>query len=1065
MVPSSSLRVQWLKAVAPDEPHKLQRRLDWDGLTLDGLQEWLENVSPPQIESTTWMQTLQDCCKLLRKNWDMTLVPDGVYDQQSFVDIWWPIRCHYVESVKQELTALGISDVRPTICDQLADSLLERLCALGEPVLWELFSAGRNPGTMLLAHLGESGNGSGPPTRAYYEAFIHRHRKDGLLTLLEKFPVLGRFIGTVVSLWFKNSLEMLQRIRADRRVLETVFGVAAGSTLCEIRQGISDPHCGGRVVAILSFSDPLLGADKVIRLVYKPKNMGLDAAYQDMLRDLNDNSDLAPLQSLAVYAGDGYGYMEYVPHRLCADQDAMQRFYTNAGRLTAILHVLGCTDCHHENLIACGDQLLLIDSETLLEPDVPDHISNQASNALSLTPSGLQERFQSSVLRTGLLPQWMIFGVSKKAVDISALGIKPPAKLEHLALGWLGINTDGMMPGRVRSYAEMPTSLPVGVGAINPLHQFLDAFCDGFESQSQVLFKLRNHLLAENSSLLSFAGLHRRIILRATRVYSAIQQQQLQPSALRSPIGQALKLEQLARCYLLAESKPLNWQVFSEEVQQMQQLDIPFFTHTIDSRDLCLGGGERALPEFIRTSGLASVKERLLTLNTEEIEFQLQLIKGAVEARHLWSAEHASSKSQPEVLPEMPVAGGDDLSLHAAIRIAEKLLAMAIRDSNGKVEWLGIELGADGDRFSFGPVGLSLYGGQMGIACLLQRLIDQKLMVKEVEGTKAAIIQPLRDLVEYPMSDTLMRWWRDQPLGINGCGGILLGLQELGEQELAATLLSAAVSRSIATDKQLDVIGGCAGLIGPLVRLGSDSAIELAICAGDHLIAKQGDNGGWSTFSSQAPLLGFSHGTAGCAAALAHLHAISNEPRFRISATNALAYERSHFNKDHGNWPDFRSSTTDGDAPRYMVSWCHGAPGIALGRACLWGTALWDEKCTEEIAIALDTTASYRYCAKDHLCCGTLGLMVLLEAIARGPWPIRESLRIRCIKVAGKYRQQALLRCMNDQIELRCIGKWEGSFVLPGAFTGLSGMGLAFLEDESSRNSLMQLISAGLWPL
>ena len=83
-------------------------------------------------------------------------------------------------------------------------------------------------------------------------------------------------------------------------------------------------------------------------MVYKPKDMGVDAAYQAMLRDLNGNSELAPLQMLAIHAGNGYGFMEYVPHRLCADECELRRFYTNAGRLSAILYLLGCTDCHFE---------------------------------------------------------------------------------------------------------------------------------------------------------------------------------------------------------------------------------------------------------------------------------------------------------------------------------------------------------------------------------------------------------------------------------------------------------------------------------------------------------------------------------------------------------------------------------------------------------------------------------------------------------------------------------------------------------------------------------------------
>jgi len=156
--------------------------------------------------------------------------------------------------------------------------------------------------------------------------------------------------------------------------------------------------------------------------------MGVDAAYQALIHDLNAHSDLPPLRSLVVQTCDGYGYMEYVAHNLCQNAKELEHFYCNAGRLTALLHLVVCTDCHYENLIASGDQLVLIDTETLLEADLPDHIQSAAETGEHQAPSGLQQRFRGSVLRSGLLPQWLFMGQAKQAIDISALGIAPPAK-------------------------------------------------------------------------------------------------------------------------------------------------------------------------------------------------------------------------------------------------------------------------------------------------------------------------------------------------------------------------------------------------------------------------------------------------------------------------------------------------------------------------------------------------------------------------------------------------------------------------------------------------------------
>lgn len=1053
---------RWIQAVAPDEPHKLQRRLDWDDLTADGLEAWLKR-GPTSIDgdSIGWQQALQDCAEALKASWDLPLLQVGRDERRAFMDLWWPIRCRAAERLEDAfLSGTGCLGIEPSVFRQLADSLLDRLCSIGEQVLWERFSAERSPGVMLMAHLGASVDGSGPPVREHYDAFIKRHRRDGLEALLAEFPVLGRLIGTLFALWFQGSVEMLQRVCADRAVLETKLSVPVGHSLCAVKQGLSDPHRGGRAVAILRFAGP---ASQAIQVVYKPKDLGVDAAYQAALKDLNSNSELAPLRTLAIHASNGYGYMEYVSHRLCADERELHRFYTNAGRLTAVLHLLGCTDCHYENLIASGDQLLLIDTETLLQAELTDPVVTASSQPEDFVPSGLQERFQRSVLRSGLLPQWIFLGGTKQPVDISALGIAPPDRAEQLADGWLGLNSDGMMPGRVNCVANVPTSLPVGVGQTNPFSQFLDAFSEGFLTQSHALIGQRKRWLTADGVLSLFTGLPRRIVLRATRVYFAIQRQQLEPAALRSSLAQGLKLEQLARSFLLAETRPLHWPVFAAEVQQMHQLDIPFFTHSTDGDALNLDGREEGLPGFIQTSGLTAAYERLQNLDADEIDFQLRLIRGAVEARQLRPAREVSSGSEQVVDPQMLPVCSLEGNREAVRNIAERLMELSIDDPHGQVEWLGIDLGSDGKSFAYGPVGLSLYGGSIGIACLLKCLQNGSVQLANADLISKAILRPLRALIDQPTGDGRRRWWRDQPLGLNGCGGILLALVQLGEQELAEMLLRAALPRYIESDKQLDMIGGCAGLIGPLLKLGTEQALQLAILAGDQLIARQNDHGAWSVSTREMPNLGFSHGTAGYAASLAQLHLVTQESRFRIAAFNALAYERACFSEIDGNWPDFRPVREATDAPGFMVSWCHGAPGIALGRACLWGTALWDEQCEEEVAIALMTTAAMRSLRADHLCCGTLGLMVILQALTAGPWPMDDRLRTLCIEVANEHRQKALQRSMTDPIELKCFGTREGTLMLPGFFTGLSGMGLALLEDQRSKDVVLQLISGGLW--
>ena len=160
-------------------------------------------------------------------------------------------------------------------------------------------------------------------------------------------------------------------------------------------------------------------------------------------------------------------------------------------------------------------------------------------------------------------------------------------------------------------------------------------------------------------------------------------------------------------------------------------------------------------------------------------------------------------------------------------------------------------------------------------------------------------------------------WWRQQPLGLAGSGGQLLaavllrGLVPAMHRALAqglAALLDMLDPEIIRTDDDLDIIFGCAGLIGPLLRIGTPRAIDIARTAGDRLVERQDAKGGWILPSLGAKALtGFSHGASGGAAALAKLAAVTSYRPYHDAATRALKYERSQYDSREKNWPDHRN--------------------------------------------------------------------------------------------------------------------------------------------------------------
>jgi len=1064
----------WRQVVAPDRPVNFSKRLAWDGLSPEAAAWALQPDTASGPQEPPWWWLLKALRQAACDGFDLGGLA-GRGSHEPFVHVWRPATAWALHALQHRCAELETRlRLSADAWLDLGEALLVRLCNTADQALWDLFNQRRTPGQMLLAHLGAHGDGSGDPVHEAYDAFVEEQLRSGYGLLLDEFPVLGRLLTVITELWLEGSEEMLRRLAASRLELRQHFGIAPDAFLHKVQLGLSDPHRGGRAVAILSFGDR--SNDDIIKLVYKPKDMQVDYTYQFFLQTLNDASSLSPLRTLTVLSCDGFGFMEWVEHRPCSNDGELEHFYTNAGRIMAVLHLLGCTDCHYENLIASGDQLVLIDTETLLEADLRDLISDDGDDPDHL--SDLRTSMQGSVLRSGLLPQWLMAGAGKKrAFDISALGIQPPPP-EREKPGWLGLNSDGMMAGRSTQPCELPTSLPVELGSPQRLTDFIDQLCDGFAQQLQEAIRLRPLLL---EALERFSGQPRRLVARATRLYFTIQRQMLEPASLRSAVAQGLKLEQLSRSFVLANEKPRNWPMFFAELLQMERLDIPFFEHLIDGEDLPLPEGLPSIPGFMKTSGLTAARRRLQALDQAEISFQQQLIRGAIAARHLKANtrvdESAGTADGAAAAPAKTGAHidvvGPDVYRQEAFRLGVQLWNSSIRDRKGRPEWLGMDLGADGESFHFGLIGHSLYSGASGIALLFARLA-----LASPGAATAAIWRErawsccagLAEMAERNGNAQLFRWVRDQPYGISGSGGTLLSLLLLAEAGIgdAASLADLLVQQlrpeRLHTDEDIDVIGGVTGLIGPLIALGSEQSLALASICGERLLTLQSDTGGWSSGGGPAsqhrpPLTGFSHGAAGMAAALARLAEATAEARYAEAARRAIAYERSVFVSDQANWPDFRSTPEPNE---FMLSWCHGAPGILLSRHVLVDAGLADEHTAHEQLIARASTLAALRRLTDvgtgdsaaHLCCGQLGLTALLRIDAQasgialgGLVPQAETWVIEQARRNGYYS---------------FFSVDSGSLNLPGLLTGKAGVAMALLEAAEGQRWLPQVLSAGL---
>jgi len=164
------------------------------------------------------------------------------------------------------------------------------------------------------------------------------------------------------------------------------------------------------------------------------------------------------------------------------------------------------------------------------------------------------------------------------------------------------------------------------------------------------------------------------------------------------------------------------------------------------------------------------------------------------------------------------------------------------------------------------------------------------------------------------------------------------------------------------------------------------------------------------------------------------------------------------FVAEESNWPDFRSSS---EANEFMLSWCHGAPGILLSRQIMKSAGLVDDELESEIHIARSSTLADLESLKcssgnlsAHLCCGVLGLTSLIRIVdsSNGTLldpavPDAEALLISRARASGGYKYLSIGSEMLN---------------LPGLISGKAGVALALLEAGEGLHWIPQVLSAGL---
>ncbi|HEV2854526.1 MAG TPA: type 2 lanthipeptide synthetase LanM family protein [Thermoanaerobaculia bacterium] len=924
-------------------------------------------------------------------------LPSSLAGDLGFLEALRPvIAAGYAELVQ----GLGTDD---GVAASLLRHLLERLRWMVERTLILELHVSRLEGKLA---------GETPETR--FNSFIGslRDRQQALATL-SLYPVLARETARHTRQWAAaTSLETLRRFTEDRDdLVRHVFGGEDPGALTALEPGHGDRHDGGRTVTLLTFASGR-------RLVYKPRSLAVDSWFQELLLWLNERGVQPELLPLRCLDRSTHGWMEFISPASCSTLQELERFYERQGAWVALLYALEANDFHWENVIAAGEHPVLVDLETLFQPAFP-----------GLGP--VEDPTTLTVLRGGLLPRRFRMGHAT-ALDLSGIGATAGQKTKGRFP--VDIGTDRMRFELTLLERPSRDNQPMLCGRPVTFQDHREAVLRGFQAMYRLLIRHREALLAADGPLGRCADLEIRFLVRNTTVYAHLIHLSYHPDFLQSGLDRSRLFDRL---WLDAPHYPILRLLIHDEIAELARGDTPRFGAVAGSTHLRTGMG-RVLEDCFSESGLVRVRRRIAALDEEDLERQRTFVEVSLNATRP-AHERLSWTVRP--LREEPEPAGPARFLAAARSLGERLSNLAIR-AGEHVSWL--HLHATQDSWDLQPVGADLYEGLAGIALFFAHLAACTGDAGAEELARSAL--------------ATMRWRVDRsPQALENIGafsgwaGVVWTLTHLGllwrdpslldeAERLAAERLAPLVGE----DQHLDLIGGVAGAIIVLLALHryrpAPEILDMAVRCGDHLLAHaRKDERGTSwpppPGGGSIPLNGLGHGAAGIGWALATLARQTGRERFLAAARGALAYERSWYIPERRNWPDLRLDRQEnGEAP-FFHAWCHGAPGIGLGRIAT-RRVLDDAEIEGEVRAALASTRKEGFGGSHCLCHGDLGNLDLLLTAAG-------DLRDPALgEAAGRLAAGILAEAETGGF--RCGGNADQE--IPGLLTGLAGIGYGLLR-------------------
>lgn len=721
---------------------------------------------------------------------------------------------------------------------------------------------------------------------------------ENRLNFFQKYPVLFRTVVNNLDQWAQCTHEFLTRLESDRVPIENIIGIPKDAKLKSIMVS-GDTHNNGRSVFVIEFTNNKF-------LIYKPRNTSMELSFQKYLEFFNAaNSDLK-LRCIGVLDRGVYGWVEYVPFIEQSSQAESDIYHYRLGFLNAIVFSINGVDIFFENLIASGPDPVIIDLETMFHTSIDTKSNKGPVNALQLS-------LYDSIAGIGILPQPNQGATEAELFDISVMGAKKDARAPYNVSGVENFGCSDMRITEISGWInENKASSDDNFSHARKVSFLFDGLKDGLN------FLLKNkELLGRNGGVIDkcFINSRRRLIVRDTKIYGALQNDEAHPDLLRDQIDREWHWDNLWSDVL---ERPNLTLFIQSELSQLKQGDIPYFSGAVDSLSVTGGDGMTIdLSLVLDLSPIQLVKNKLLSLCADVIENQIRI------------ASTTLGLCSPTNFTQ-PLISSNKEAIVNAISIGN-FLRKRISTFDGR-NWCDTSINPVPKYQAIDPVRITpcdpfLYDGILGIAMFfddLHRQTGDKNFYNASKDLVSAVFSEIEINPYYSLS------------GFAGLSSIVYVVNRSATKDNSSFVtyesklesLLKLIEAKIEHEKQLDFLLGISGIACALLPYASRTASKSGNAILRSLLARL-TTAGHSILDSKRPiqgmdyLRGLSHGITGISLSLHRLGEFFKNEDANNLASNLLLHEYALV-KD-GKWTD--SHTYGGDQ---LVGWCHGSAGIAL---------------------------------------------------------------------------------------------------------------------------------------